>query len=82
VRGGKCAAILYSLVQTAKAIGIDPKTYVRDVLERVRKESDRSKLTPRGWKEHFAAKVAAELDSFRERAIAVERERLNAAASP
>ena len=64
VRGGQGAAVLYSLVQTCKAIGVDPKTYLRDVLERIAKESDVTKLTPRGWKKHFAAEVAAQRDSL------------------
>jgi transposase len=58
-RGGKAAATLYSLVMTCKAIGIDPKTYLADVLLRIGKESDVKKLTPRGWKKHFAHVVAA-----------------------
>lgn len=56
--GGKVAAILASLLQTARAIGIDPKTYFRDVLLRISSETDVAKLTPRGWKQHFAQDVA------------------------
>lgn len=48
--GGKAAAILYSLVVTADAIGIDPKDYLRDVLLRISKCSDPKELTPHGWK--------------------------------
>ncbi len=58
--GGETATVLLSLVMTAKAIGLDPKVYLRDVLLRVARESDVSKLTPHGWKEHFAAEVEAE----------------------
>jgi hypothetical protein len=58
--GGRRAAILFSLVQTCREIGIDPKEYFRDVLLRISTCSDVSKLTPHGWKEHFAAQVAAE----------------------
>ena len=61
MRVGKGAAALFSLVQTCKAIGIDPKTYVRDVLERIAKESEVTKLTPHGWKQHFASDVEHEL---------------------
>ena len=64
VRGGQGAAVLFSLVQTCKAIGVDPKTYLRDVLERIAKESDVTKLTPHGWKEHFAAAVAGQRDAL------------------
>jgi hypothetical protein len=70
VRGGKGAAVLFSLVQTCKAIGIDPKTYLRDVLERIAKESEVTKLTPHGWKQHFAPEVAAQRDSLLAAAVA------------
>ena len=70
MRGGEGAAILYSLVQTAKSIGIDPKTYIGDVLERVKKEPDHAKLTPRGWKEHFVAEVAAQRNRLLAAAVA------------
>jgi hypothetical protein len=49
-----------SLVMTAKAIGLNPQTYLRDVLLRIGRESDVTKLTPHGWKQHFAAEVEAE----------------------
>ena len=70
VRGGKGAANLYTLVQTAKAIGLDPRTYLVDVLERIGKETDVTKLTPHGWQRHFAPLVAAERDRFRAAAVA------------
>ena len=50
--GGKTAAVLASLLQTARAIGLDPKTYFRA------SETDVTKLTPHGWKQHFAKDVA------------------------
>jgi hypothetical protein len=55
--GGETAAILMTLVRTAKAVGIDPKVYLRDVLLRINFESDLDKLTPHGWKQHFAEQV-------------------------
>jgi transposase len=58
--GGRRAATLYSLVQTCREIGVDPKEYLRDVLLRISTCSDVTKLTPRGWKTHFADQVAAE----------------------
>ena len=67
---GKGAAVLYSLVQTCKAIDVDPKTYLCDVLERIAKESDVEKPTPHGWKEHLAATVAAERDRVLAAAVA------------
>jgi transposase len=58
--GGRRAAILYSLVQTCREIGVDPKEYFRDVLLRLSTCSDVAQLTPRGWKKHFAAQVAGQ----------------------
>lgn len=58
--GGETAAVHFSLIMTAKAIGIDPQTYLRDTFLRVDGESDAAKLTPHGWKHHFAAEVEAE----------------------
>lgn len=45
--------MLYSLIETAKAVGIDPRTYLRDVLLRIETESDVASLTPHGWKERW-----------------------------
>ena len=59
VKGGKRAAIFLSLVMTAKSIGVDPVMYLRDVLLRIARETDVTKLTPHGWKKHFAGNVAA-----------------------
>ena len=56
-QGGATAAILMSLVRTAKEIGLDPRLYLRDVLLRIGHESDVAKLTPHGWKQHFAVDV-------------------------
>ncbi|MBL8839921.1 MAG: IS66 family transposase [Planctomycetes bacterium] len=61
VRGGKAAAVLYTLVQTCKEIGVVPQTYLRDVLLRIGRETDVAKLTPHGWKQHFAGQVEQEL---------------------
>jgi transposase len=62
--GGKTASILMSLLMSAKAIGLNPTLYFRDVLLRVARCSDVGKLTPRGWKEHFAAEVESKRDEF------------------
>ena len=50
--GGTRAAILYSLVATCKAHGIDPWVYLRDVLERIPTHPNRrrAELLPRAWK--------------------------------
>ena len=45
---------------TAKAAGIDPCTYLRDVLMRIARETNVAKLTPHGWREHFQDEVEAE----------------------
>ena len=48
---------------TAKAIGIDPRTYLRDVMLRIARESDVAKLTPHGWRGHFQAEVEAQREA-------------------
>jgi len=61
-RGGRAAAILYSLVMTCKEIGVDPAEYFRDVLVRLSHCSDVRLLTPHGWKEHFAPRLKERRD--------------------
>lgn len=61
-RGGKTAAVFYSLVATCKARGIDPKTYLRDVLLRRKEGADPATLTPKQWKELYASEVAQRRD--------------------
>jgi len=56
--GGKTAAILMSLLMTAKAAGIHPGDYFKDVLLRLSTCTDVKQLTPHGWQQHFAAEVA------------------------
>lgn len=58
--GGKTASILMSLLQTAKAAGVNPRDYFRDVLLRISTCSDVSSLTPHGWKVRWEPEVAAE----------------------
>lgn len=55
--GGKTAAIMMSLIQTAVAAGVNVKLYLRDVLQRIATESDVKKLLPHGWKQHFESEV-------------------------
>jgi transposase len=66
--GGRTAATLMSLLMTAKAVGLDPQEYFRDVLIRIGKHADVAELTPHEWKKRFAPTVAAErarlLDRF------------------
>ena len=61
--GGRTAANLYSLIETAKAAGIDPREYLRDVLLRISTCSDVTKLTPHAWKEHFLPEVEERRDA-------------------
>lgn len=68
--GGRTAAVLFSLVETAKAAGLDPRTYLRDVLLRIATESDVSTLTPHGWKEQWRPQVAAHRQDLMERLLA------------
>lgn len=56
-RGGKTAAIMMSLIQTAEAAGVNVKLYLRDVLQRISTETDVKKLLPHAWKEHFETEV-------------------------
>jgi len=54
---GKTMSILLSLVQTAKAAGVNTKEYLRDVLVRIATEKDVKKLLPHAWKKHFEGEV-------------------------
>jgi transposase len=55
--GGTRAAILYSVIATCKAHGLDPWAYLRDVLERIPTHPNRrrAELLPRNWKTLQAA---------------------------
>ncbi len=66
-RGGKAAAVMYSLIATCKEHDVDPRTYLRDVLLRIAKVSDVSELTPYGWKKKWAPVVEAHRASILER---------------
>ena len=54
--GAKHAGIVQSLIVTCRLHGIDPTTYLIDVLQRVASHpaSRVAELTPRMWKQHFA----------------------------
>jgi transposase len=60
--GGKTAAILLSLLKTAEAAGLNPMDWFRDVLLRIDRERDFTKLLPHEWKVNFADEVAARRD--------------------
>lgn len=55
--GAKHVGIIQSLIVTCRLQGIDPYTYLVDVLQRVGQHSAArvAELTPRLWKEYFAA---------------------------
>jgi transposase len=55
--GAKYVGIFQSLLVTCRLQGVDPYTYLVDVLQRVERHpaSKVANLTPRLWKEHFAA---------------------------
>jgi transposase len=55
--GAKHVGIVHSLIVTCRLHGIDPYTYLVDVLQRVGQHpaSRVAELTPRLWKSHFAA---------------------------
>jgi transposase len=58
--GGRTAAILMSLLMTAKAAGVNPGDYFKDVLLRISEPGvDARDLTPHRWKTLFEAEVAA-----------------------
>lgn len=52
--GAEDAAVLYSLTQSCRELGLDPFAYLRDVLEKLAAgfpSSRIAELTPKGWKE-------------------------------
>ena len=68
--GGRTAAILMSLLMTAKAAGIHPGDYFKDVLLRISTCTDARLLTPHAWKSHFEAEVTARRNEILEKILA------------
>lgn len=68
--GGRTAAILMTLLMTAKAAGIHPGDYFKDVLLRLSTCSDVQSLTPHGWKERFEPEVTARRNEILQRILA------------
>jgi hypothetical protein len=66
-RGGQTAAVMYSLIATCKECGIDPRTYLRDVLLRLATATDVRELTPYGWKRRWQKVVEDHRASIVER---------------
>jgi transposase len=61
MNGAHRAALLYSLVQSCRLVGVSPFEYLRDVLLRVATHPHRliDQLTPKGWATHFGTSAAA-----------------------
>lgn len=55
--GAQLVGIAQSLLTTCRLHGVDPYTYLVDVLQRVGEHpaADVEQLTPRLWKSHFAS---------------------------
>jgi hypothetical protein len=64
--GAKHVGVVQSLIRTCRLQGLDPYTYLVDVLQRVATHPavDVGLLTPRLWKQHFAANpMRSDVDS-------------------
>ena len=61
-RGGRAAAVFYTLIASSKAHELDSKVYLHDVMLRIAEGVDPKWLTPREWKARFAAEVAGRRD--------------------
>lgn len=61
MNGAHRAAILYTLIHSCQLAGVDPFTYLRDVLVRVATHpmSAIAQLTPKGWAQAIAPTLAA-----------------------
>jgi hypothetical protein len=59
-RGGERAAAMCSMIETAKLNGIDPETYLRDVLTRIADHPINriADLLPWNWQPDLVAKAA------------------------
>ena len=51
-RGGQAAAVVFSLIESCKLVGVEPYAYLRDVLQRIDQHRvDRlTELLPFNWK--------------------------------
>ena len=65
--GAEHVGIIQSLITSCRLHGVDPYTYLVDVLQRVsiHPAKEVEELTPRRWKEHFAnAPLKSDLDKM------------------
>ncbi len=62
VRGGKAAAIIYSLIETCKQNDVDPVAYLADVLARIPTHPNKRihELLPYNWKPPQSREVEME----------------------
>jgi transposase len=60
-RGGQRAAVMYTLIQTAKLNHVDPQAWLRDVLARIadHKNNDLAALLPWNWRRPTPLNAAA-----------------------
>jgi transposase len=70
VRGGKAAAIIYSLIETCKQNEVDPVAYFADVLARIPTHPNKRihELLPYNWKPPQIREVEMEPPDSREKA--------------
>lgn len=68
-RGGRTAAIIYSLIATCQEHGVDPRVYLRDVLLRIKAGASPAELTPYAWKTTWQPQVEAHRASILERML-------------
>ena len=71
--GAKYVGIIHSLLATCRLQKVDPYSYLVDVLQRIETHPARDVhlLTPRLWKQHFAADpLRSDLDRIRQRSVA------------
>lgn len=61
MRGGRAAAVIYTLVESCKLAGVDVLAYLADVLLRVATHpaSRIDELLPANWAKHFAPQAPA-----------------------
>ena len=57
-RGGRAAAIFYSLISTCRARGIDVRDYLFDAMLRLAEGGDPATLTPCEWQRRFQPELA------------------------
>ena len=64
--GGKAASILFSLVQTCRGLGINPREYLEDIFRRIMSHSNQKleELLPDKWLEARQAALSSQQKKF------------------